>query len=151
MAHVCGYQSFRVCQDSDQVHVPSAHACPTDGDVSEQPSIFPILLAILSENTDLLEKAKLEKKIASLEGERKSFNKGRRETERKLESKTATLSDSIEKARGMTEDWEKFTAAVQTDKDGNRLNTIRVDGLEQTDEIGYPEILVCKENRSIKL
>ena len=95
---------------------------------------FSEYMAILSGNTDLLEKAKLEKKIASLEGERKSFNKGRRETERKLESKTATLSDSIEKARGMTEDWEKFTAAVQTDKDGNRLNPIRVDGLEQTDE-----------------
>ena len=95
---------------------------------------FSEYMAILSGNTDLLDKAKLEKKIASLEGERKSFNKGRRETERKLESKTATLSDSIEKARGMTEDWEKFTAAVQTDKDGNRLNPIQVDGLEQTDE-----------------
>ena len=95
---------------------------------------FSEYMAILSGNTDLLEKAKLEKKIASLEGERKSFNKGRRETERKLESKTATLSDSIEKARGMTEDWEKFTAAVQTDKNGNRLNPIQVDGLEQTDE-----------------
>ena len=95
---------------------------------------FSEYMAILSGNTDLLEKAKLEKKIASLEGERKSFNKGRRETERKLESKTATLSDSTEKARGMTEDWEKFTAAVQTDMDGNRLNPIRVDGLEQTDE-----------------
>ena len=95
---------------------------------------FSEYMAILSGNTDLLDKAKLEKKIASLEGERKSFNKGRRETERKLESKTATLSDSIEKARGMTEDWEKFTAAVQTDMDGNRLNPIRVDGLEQTDE-----------------
>ena len=95
---------------------------------------FSEYMAILSGNTDLLDKAKLEKKIASLEGERKSFSKGRRETERKLESKTATLSDSIEKARGMTEDWDKFTAAAQTDKDGNRLNPIQVDGLEQTDE-----------------
>ena len=95
---------------------------------------FSEYMAILSGNTDLLDKAKLEKKIASLEGERKSFNKGRRETERKLESKTAALSDYTEKAKGMTEDWDKFTAAVQTDKDGNRLNPIRVDGLEQTDE-----------------
>ncbi|RGV37627.1 MULTISPECIES: N-6 DNA methylase [Bacteroidaceae] len=95
---------------------------------------FSEYMAILSGNTDLLDKAKLEKKIASLEGERKSFNKGRRETERKLESKTAALSDYTEKAKGMTEDWDKFTAAVQTDMDGNRLNPIRVDGLEQTDE-----------------
>jgi len=33
-------------------------------------------MALLSGNTDLLDKAKLEKRIASLEGERKSFNKG---------------------------------------------------------------------------
>lgn len=38
-------------------------------------------MAILSGNTDLLDKAKLEKKIASLEGERKSFNKGKRDSE----------------------------------------------------------------------
>ena len=95
---------------------------------------FSEYMAILSGNTDLLDKAKLEKKIASLEGERKSFNKGRRETERKLESKIAALSDYAEKAKGMTEDWDKFTAAAQTDKDGNRLNPIQVDGLEQTDE-----------------
>ena len=37
---------------------------------------FSEYMAILSGNTDLLEKAKLEKRIASLEGERKSFNKG---------------------------------------------------------------------------
>ena len=34
----------------------------------------------------------------------------------------------------MTEDWEKFTAAVQTDKEGNRLNPIKIDGLDTTDE-----------------
>ena len=34
----------------------------------------------------------------------------------------------------MTEDWEKFTAAVQTDKEGNRLNLIKIDGLDTTDE-----------------
>ena len=36
---------------------------------------FSEYMALLSGNTDLLDKAKLEKKIASLEGERKSFNK----------------------------------------------------------------------------
>ena len=37
---------------------------------------FSEYMALLSGNTDLLDKAKLEKRIASLEGERKSFNKG---------------------------------------------------------------------------
>ena len=42
---------------------------------------FSEYMALLSGNTDLLDKAKLEKRIASLEGERKSFNKGKRDSE----------------------------------------------------------------------
>ncbi len=45
---------------------------------------FSEYMALLSGNTDLLDKAKLEKRIASLEGERKSFNKGKRDSEFKL-------------------------------------------------------------------
>ena len=41
---------------------------------------FSEYMALLSGNTDLLDKAKLEKRIASLEGERKSFNKGKRDS-----------------------------------------------------------------------
>ena len=95
---------------------------------------FSEYMAILSGNTDLLDKAKLEKKIASLEGERKSFNKGKRDSELKLESKTSALRNNQAVIAGMTEDWEKFTAAVQTDKEGNRLNPIKIDGLDTTDE-----------------
>ena len=95
---------------------------------------FSEYMAILSGNTDLLDKAKLEKKIASLEGERKSFNKGKRDSELKLESKTSALRNNQAVITGMTEDWEKFTAAVQTDKEGNRLNPIKIDGLDTTDE-----------------
>ena len=95
---------------------------------------FSEYMAILSGNTDLLDKAKLEKKIASLEGERKSFHKGKRDSELKLESKTSALRNNQAVIVGMTEDWEKFTAAVQTDKEGNRLNPIKIDGLDTTDE-----------------
>ena len=95
---------------------------------------FSEYMAILSGNTDLLEKAKLEKRIASLEGERKSFNKGRRESEFKLESKTGELQNNNAVITAMTEDWEKFTAAAKTDKEGNRLNALRIDGVDSTDE-----------------
>ena len=95
---------------------------------------FSEYMAILSGNTDLLEKAKLEKRIASLEGERKSFNKGRRESELKLEEKTLALRNNQVGISAMTEDWEKFTAAAQTDREGNRLNLIKIDGLDSTDE-----------------
>ena len=95
---------------------------------------FSEYMAILSGNTDLLDKAKLEKRIASLEGERKSFNKGKRESELKLESKTGELRNNQATIAAMTEDWEKFTAAAQTDKEGNRLNLLKIDGLDSTDE-----------------
>ena len=95
---------------------------------------FSEYMAILSGNTDLLDKAKLEKKIASLEGERKSFNKGKRDSEWKLEGKTKELADNKAVIAAMTEDWEKFTAAAKTDRDGNRLNPIRIDGVASADE-----------------
>ena len=95
---------------------------------------FSEYMAILSGNTDLLDKAKLEKRIASLEGERKSFNKGKRESEFKLESKTGELRNNTAYIHAMTEDWEKFLAAVQTDKAGKRLNPVKIEGLDSTDE-----------------
>lgn len=93
---------------------------------------FSEYMAILSGNTDLLHKAKLEKKIASLEGERKSFNKGKRDSETKLQSKTAELGTNKASLKGMTEDYGKFMGKARKDKDGNILNLITLDGVEST-------------------
>lgn len=95
---------------------------------------FSEYMALLSGNTDLLDKAKLEKRIASLEGERKSFNKGKRDSEFKLESKTGELRNNTAFIDAMTEDWNRFLSVVQTDKEGNRLNIIKVDGVDSADE-----------------
>ena len=91
---------------------------------------FSEYMAILSGNTDLLDKAKLEKKIASLEGERKSFNKGKRDSETKLQSKTAELDGNRAILKGMTSDYDKFMSQAKKDKDGNILNLITLNGLE---------------------
>ena len=95
---------------------------------------FSEYMALLSGNTDLLDKAKLEKRIASLEGERKSFNKGKRDSEFKLESKTGELRNNTAFIDAMTEDWNRFLSVVRTDNEGNRLNTVKVDGVDSTDE-----------------
>ena len=95
---------------------------------------FSEYMALLSGNTDLLDKAKLETKIASLEGERKSFNKGKRDSEFKLESKTGELRNNTAVIEAMTEDWDRFAAAAKTDKEGNRLNLLKVDGVDSADE-----------------
>ena len=93
---------------------------------------FSEYMAILSGNTDLLDKAKLEKKVASLEGERKSFNKGKRDSETKLQSKTAELGNNKASLKGMTEGYGKFMGKAKKDKDGNILNLITLDGVEST-------------------
>ena len=91
---------------------------------------FSEYMAILSGNTDLLDKAKLEKKVASLEGERKSFNKGKRDSELKLKSKTDELDGNRTILKGMTADYDKFMSQAKKDKDGNILNLITLNGLE---------------------
>ena len=91
---------------------------------------FSEYMAILSGNTDLLDKAKLEKKIASLEGERKSFNRGKRDSETKLQAKTRDLENNKATLKGMTEDYNKFMSQAKKDKDGNILNLITLDGVE---------------------
>ena len=95
---------------------------------------FSEYMALLSGNTDLLDKAKLEKRIASLEGERKSFNKGKRDSEFKLESKTGELRNNTAVIEAMTEDWNRFLSVVQTDKEGSRLNLVKLDGVDSMDE-----------------
>ena len=91
---------------------------------------FSEYMAILSGNTDLLDKAKLEKKIASLEGERKSFNKGKRDSELKLKSKSEELDGNRAILKGMTSDYDRFMSQAKKDKDGNILNLITLNGLE---------------------
>ena len=95
---------------------------------------FSEYMALLSGNTDLLDKAKLEKKIASLEGERKSFGKGKRDSEFKLEAKTGELRNNTAVINAMTEDWNRFLSVVKTDKEGNRLNAVKEDGISSSDE-----------------
>ena len=91
---------------------------------------FSEYMAILSGNTDLLDKAKLEKKIASLEGERKSFNRGKRDSELKLKSKSEEQDGNRAILKGMTADYDKFMSQAKKDKDGNILNLITLNGLE---------------------
>ena len=94
---------------------------------------FSEYMAILSGNTDLLDKARLEKKVAALESERKSFHKAKSGSAWKLEEYTKTLAHNNDCIVKMLADYETFLARVQTDKEGNKLNALRLDGLDATD------------------
>ncbi len=94
---------------------------------------FSEYMAILSGNTDLLDKARLEKKVAALESERKTFHKAKSSSVWKLEEYTKTLTHNNDCITKMSADYDVFLSRVQTDKEGNKLNAVRLDGLEATD------------------
>ena len=69
---------------------------------------FAEFVAILSGNTDLLEKAKLDNKIMQLEKEQAAFNKERYRAERKVEGDRQEIGTCKHNIGRMTEDWEYF-------------------------------------------
>ncbi|MDN4754213.1 N-6 DNA methylase [Porphyromonadaceae bacterium W3.11] len=96
---------------------------------------FSEYVAVLSGNTDLLEKAKLEKKITALESERKAFNRERDQalnTIGEIEFKANIHKSRIAQAES---DWSKYNSVVQRDEAGQPLNAIVIKGVEGvTDE-----------------
>lgn len=70
------------------------------------------------------------KKTCLRESERKSFNRGKRDSELKLKSKTEELDSNRAILKGMTADYDKFMYQAKKDKDGNILNLISLNGLE---------------------
>jgi hypothetical protein len=105
-----------------------------EGSMDEKSGMnFSEYVAILSGNTDLLEKARLEKKVAALESERKSFNQNRAVSERKHDDILRTVDGNSEITARMKTDREAFNSRVQHDSDGNKLNPLKLVGVESTD------------------
>jgi len=94
---------------------------------------FSEYVAILSGNTELLEKARLEKKITTLESERQAFVRGKSSSRYKLDD----ILQKVEKNSGLIErigkDLENFKSRVQLNEDGSYKNPIRLDGIEGGD------------------
>ena len=95
---------------------------------------FSEYMAILSGNTDLLEKAKLEKRIAALESERKSFNKGIGDSRFRLQTITHDIANNEAAIARMKEDVTRYQSVVQRDKDGNPVNNLTIDTCRLSDE-----------------
>ena len=95
---------------------------------------FSEYMAILSGNTDLLEKAKLEKRIAALESERKSFNKGIGDSRFRLQTVSHDIANNEAAISRMKEDVARYQSVVQRDKDGNPVNSLKLDDCKYKDE-----------------
>lgn len=120
-----------------------------EGSMDEKSGMnFSEYMAILSGNTDLLEKAKLEKKITTLESERKSFQKAKSSSLWKLQEHTQMLDHNNEIIYRMTSDWDAFNKRAIVDKEGNKLNPIKLIGVESSDVKAIGKLQEINDNVS---
>ena len=96
---------------------------------------FSEYVAVLSGNTDLLEKAKLDKKIATLESERKNFLRERDAATGKLAEIDSSVSFHSDKIKEAKEDLACFEKRVERDKEGNPINKLVIKGVEDSTDI----------------
>lgn len=96
---------------------------------------FSEYVAVLSGNTDLLEKAKLDKKIATLESERKNFLRERDAATGKLAEIDSSVSFHSDKIKEAKADLACFEKRVERDKDGNPINKLVIKGVEDSTDI----------------
>ncbi|HAY3551859.1 TPA: N-6 DNA methylase [Elizabethkingia meningoseptica] len=101
-----------------------------EGSMDEKSGMnFSEYVAILSGNTDLLDKAKIEKQIAGLESEKQAFNRSKSSAKCKLQDFTEMLQSSESRFNRMSLDWNNLNQRVQKRSDGAIVNLIQLDGL----------------------
>ena len=101
-----------------------------EGDMDEKSGMnFAEYMAVLSGNTDLLERAKLEKKIAAMESAKKLFYRDQSKREQKLkelEHEVLNLERDIPECQA---DLDRYEAAKEHDEFGQVINTFQLNGL----------------------
>ena len=107
-----------------------------EGSMDEKSGMnFSEYVAILSGNTDLLDKAKLEKQIAGLESEKQSFNRSKFSAKYKLQDFTELLESAQSRLNRMSLDWGNLQQRIQKGSDGTIVNPILLDGLSPNADI----------------
>ena len=96
---------------------------------------FSEYVAVLSGNTDLLEKARLDKKITTLESERKNFLRERDAANGKLAEIDSSVSFHTDKIKEAQSDLALFEQRVERDADGQPINKLIIKGVENSTDI----------------
>lgn len=92
---------------------------------------FSEYVALLSGNDDLLEKAKLDKKLAVLESERQAYHRNKGNAKGKLHEKTTEIEKNTAFIGRFTKDWEYLNRVAPVNKEtGLRPNPLKLDGVE---------------------
>ncbi|MBS7233148.1 N-6 DNA methylase [Flavobacterium psychroterrae] len=101
-----------------------------EGSMDEKSGMnFSEYVAILSGNTDLLYKAKIEKQIAGLESEKQGFNRSKYASKYKLEDTSVMLESAQSRLERMSLDWNNFQQRIQKRLDGTTANPVQLNGL----------------------
>ncbi|AZA84087.1 DNA methylase [Chryseobacterium lactis] len=101
-----------------------------EGSMDEKSGMnFSEYVAILSGNTDLLDKAKLEKQIAGLESEKQAFNRSKFSAKYKLQDYTEMLESTQSRLHRMSLDWDNLQGRLQKREDGTVANPVLLEGL----------------------
>ena len=96
---------------------------------------FSEYVAVLSGNTDLLEKARLDKKITTLESERKNFLRERDTATGKLAEIDSSVSFHTDKIKEAQADLACFEQRVERDTEGLPVNKLTIKGVEDSTEV----------------
>ena len=96
---------------------------------------FSEYVAVLSGNTDLLGKARLDKKITTLESERKNFFRERDAATGKLAEIDSFVSFHSDKIKEAKADLECFEKRVERDKEGLPVNKLTIKGVEGSTDV----------------
>ena len=101
-----------------------------EGSMNEKSGMnFSEYVAILSGNTDLLDKARVEKQIAGLESEKQAFNRSKSSAKFKVQDYMEMLQSTQSRLSRMSTDWENLQQRLQKRSDGTIENPVLLDGL----------------------
>ncbi len=107
---------------------------------------FSEYVAVLSGNTDLLEKARLGKKIAALESERQSFARNKSSSRYRLEGLRTEMGRYKDLSERIEKDLAAFRSRVEFNEDGSYKNQISLDSVQTSD----PQLIGKTLNQIVK-
>ena len=105
-----------------------------EGSIDEKSGMnFSEYIAILSGDTTLLEKSKMEKKIAVLESLRNAHHKEIFRSRFKLENQQEEKGKTMQTLDKLSIDEKQYKSQLQYDKEGIKINPVHLEGLNSTD------------------
>jgi N12 class adenine-specific DNA methylase len=105
-----------------------------EGSIDEKSGMnFSEYIAILSGDTTLLEKSKMEKKIAVLESLRNAHHKEVFRSRFKLENLQEEKDKTVQTLNKLSIDEKQYKSQLAYDKEGIKLNPVKIDGLNNAD------------------